>query len=55
MLLTTRSDPCQLGRDAIWRWWQRLGRQQSSFSEGSDFSQKPCTHIKMDTRSLHGS
>lgn len=27
MLLTTGSDTCELACDAIWRWWQRLGRQ----------------------------
>jgi hypothetical protein len=26
MLLTTGSDTCELAGDAIWRWWQRLGR-----------------------------
>jgi hypothetical protein len=27
MLLTTGSDTCQLACDALWRWWQRLGRR----------------------------
>jgi hypothetical protein len=28
MLLATGSDACELACDAIWRWWQRLGRRQ---------------------------
>jgi hypothetical protein len=27
MLLATGSDACELACDAIWRWWQRLGRR----------------------------
>lgn len=27
MLLTTGSDTCRLACDALWRWWQRLGRR----------------------------
>lgn len=32
MLLTTGSDTCELACDAIWRWWQRLGRQHYGFA-----------------------
>jgi hypothetical protein len=32
MLLTTGSDTCELACDAIWRWWQRLGRQHYAWA-----------------------
>lgn len=32
MLLSTGSDTCELACDAIWRWWQRLGRQHYQFA-----------------------
>jgi hypothetical protein len=32
MLLATGSDTCQLACDAIWRWWQRLGRRDFGYA-----------------------
>lgn len=32
MLLATGSDTCQLACDAIWRWWQRLGRRDFAYA-----------------------
>lgn len=32
MLLATGSDTCELACDAVWRWWQRLGRRHYWFA-----------------------
>lgn len=32
MLLTRGADTCELACDAIWRWWQRLGRRQYGYA-----------------------
>lgn len=32
MLLATGSDACELACDAVWRWWQRLGRQHYRYA-----------------------
>jgi hypothetical protein len=32
MLLATGSDTCRLACDAIWRWWQRLGRRHFGYA-----------------------